>query len=477
MQFTPVIPPLASPNGGGQQPSPHPSPSSVPVVPTMSPPSQAPRDVPPPAWAQAQPHPHTQYLAPGMPFNPPGSYYIPPIMLPPHHAPGTPVAPVNSAGYSSDWTGFPSSGSAAGGYQHPPPGPAHGPSPYMHAFPPSAMPGFQPLPPGYGPPPGAPHPGATPWPMQMGMPQMAFTPGYHPGMQAWAGMFTPGYGMPGGRPPPGAAPGMHHSTSAPEAPRYRREDANHFAKIDKFAEGPHYGPVLETVVLKKVKARVEINPLLGPPTEGGDHLTWNMLFSTAQCTRSTEETGFSWRAGRQAPATWPRVTHLRLVSHTFPWVVDVPASNLSLGVTCSDVLEAVYAFLQERVTQAQLESAPRELKGVMGEAFRYNRSPEPDVPGGRLPYTMLRCDWLGFDTMFGGITQDERLVRERYGGAMPCTFELRCVLRPPVSETDLDERESRRRRRSRAASRASRHASRAASRAPSRERSRNGDAS
>ncbi|OCH93513.1 hypothetical protein OBBRIDRAFT_817770 [Obba rivulosa] len=231
----------------------------------------------------------------------------------------------------------------------------------------------------------------------------------------------------------------------------------HRDKVDKFAEGPSYGPVLETIYLRKLKVKLKTNPLLGLPKKGGDHLACNMLFSVAQCQRTTENRGLSWSAGRQAPATWPRVMQLRIVSLAFPWVIEVMASNASLGVTCSDVIEGIYAFLQRRVTQAQLDSVPAELQGVMGKAYRYNRSAKPDVPGGQLPGTMLRCDWLGMDTIFGGIVENEALVKKRYGGAMPCTFELRCVERQPLSERGAEaprEREVRMRGRARAERRA-----------------------
>lgn len=117
MGYTPVIPPLPSPEGGQSSPAPNP-----PVIPSFSPQS------PPqnPAWmrgptaqqqnfAAAFPpgmYQQTPYLA--MPTLPghatPNSYYLAPTQLPPagHGAPhGTPMAPVGPSGFSADWTGFP----------------------------------------------------------------------------------------------------------------------------------------------------------------------------------------------------------------------------------------------------------------------------------------------------------------------------------------------------------------------------------
>ncbi|EMD33259.1 hypothetical protein CERSUDRAFT_87571 [Gelatoporia subvermispora B] len=253
------------------------------------------------------------------------------------------------------------------------------------------------------------------------------TPWFGPTATLWPGGYYTPHGMGAPLPP---SP-IRRSSSAPHEPTFRHDEAKHFDKIDKFAGGPNYGPVLEPLVLKKLNVKPDINPLLGPQKEGSPHLTWNMLFPTAQCQRSDEDPRTSWREGRDAPATWPRVMRLQIVSKAFPWVFDIHAFNSATGVTCGDLLDRIHLCLQERVSQAQLDSAPAELKGVMGEAYRYNRSPEPDVPGGRLPNTMLRCDWLAFDTTFGGIVRNDKLAKERGGTQARVTFELLCLARAP----------------------------------------------
>ena len=88
------------------------------------------------------------------------------------------------------------------------------------------------------------------------------------------------------------------------------------------------------------------------------------------------------------------------------------------------------------------------------------------MPGGRLQQTLLRCDWLGQDTMFGGLVDDERFVREVCKDNLPCTFELKCVRRYPMTEAEVREEEEREREEEARVRRKSR--SRAASRATSR---------
>lgn len=238
--------------------------------------------------------------------------------------------------------------------------------------------------------------------------------------------------------------------------------------------------MLEPFLVKVVKARVELNPLLGPPPDRPDeqpYLKWNMLWPTAQCQRSTDPGNRSWADGRDAPATWPRVTSLRLISRSFPWMVTIQASEPEDGVTCGDVIEAIHAFMYKRVAKAQMDSATSGHKTLISQSYWHNRSTAPGVPGGRLARTLLRCDWLGIHTSFGGVVEtDERCLREVSAGvALPCTFELKCLQRYPMTEEELREQEAREQeaqQEERRAQRRSRANSRATSRVPSRAPSR-----
>ncbi len=234
------------------------------------------------------------------------------------------------------------------------------------------------------------------------------------------------------------------------------------------------------MLVHRMKARVEINPLIQAPNDALDHdyLKWNMLFPTGNCQRSNDRPGRSWYNGRDAPATFPRVTALRLLSQSFPWSIDVPATDAAMGVTCGDVIEAIHASMYTRLSQPQYDNASRQQKRLLSESFYHNRSTAHGVPGGRLQQTLLRCDWLGQDTMFGGVVVDERLVRKVCNDLPPCTFELKCVRRYPMTEAEIreqemrereeEERVNRRRSRSRATSRAGSTRSRPSTRPPSR---------
>lgn len=199
-----------------------------------------------------------------------------------------------------------------------------------------------------------------------------------------------------------------------------------------------------------------------------------MRFHTGQCQRGPlKGTNRSWSEGRFSPATWPRVTSLRIVSKTFHWIIDVAATDALLGVTCGDVVDTVHSFMYARSTDAEYKKASRDKRSIVYEWFNRNRSVEDGAPGGRMPQTLLRCDWLGEDHHWGGITHDPKLVKEICGADLPCTFVLACSAKyVRASEEELREQEARlaaadavRERRSR-----SRTRSRATSRATSRTR-------
>ena len=226
MQYTPVIPPAP----GSQSPSSRQRPPAIPTLSPTNPPAM-------PPWATPQQFP---FMGPHMMGSAPGSYFIPPVALPPQQAPNSPHAPVNSGGFSHDWTGFPNSASAATSpyvAAASPPQSAHSPGFPPHSAPATGYNAFQQPLPGYGGiPPNMP-PGMHPamWPMMgMGM-GVPMTPYMMP-PPGWGG--TP-YMPPGAGLPPQAAPAAAPPPAPAAQPRVPPMYANQFDKVDKFAEGPH----------------------------------------------------------------------------------------------------------------------------------------------------------------------------------------------------------------------------------------------
>ncbi|OCB89046.1 hypothetical protein A7U60_g3854 [Sanghuangporus baumii] len=227
--------------------------------------------------------------------------------------------------------------------------------------------------------------------------------------------------------------------------------------------GKDYGPALDPLLAGVVGCAFKINPLLAPPPEDPQkrpYLTWNMLFSSAYVHRSDERTSQSWMKGREAPATFPRLSQLRIISKSFPWFIEVKAHSRSRGVTCGDVIEAISAFLLERTGASEYNSLPQSEQTKVAASYHHNRSMADDVPGGRLGAGMLRCDFLCEDTMWGGLDVDPKYVAERLqiSGRSKReannVFVLICEKRLPMTSEERREQAARGANASRAASRA-----------------------
>ncbi|KAJ7184506.1 hypothetical protein C8R46DRAFT_461921 [Mycena filopes] len=483
---TPFIPPLHTPG-----PSPNPQqPPLVPQAPT-GPNQQFPAWAAQPQGAGSYPiYPNTPYTSSGqtpyIPFASPApgmAQYFPgtgppqpPMQLQPDFGGGGGgYAPFQNLAGAPPWMqqgggwgpgpGGPHPGTPWPGHAAPPgtPWPGQGyPSPYPPAGHPMA---------GYGPPP---PPQARPaWPGAGG-----FTPGGGGGDQ-WGGgqnmppwaqqqaqmqmqqammsgmggmMGGPGMGGPGmGGPGMGMGMGLGFGGGAygmmePQQQPLSRAIGQVGDRVGQFEAGPHYGPVLEPFLIRAVRAHLRLNPLLQPVPDSAaattpPYLKWNMLFPSNQCQRSDEAVHMSWSNGRQQPATFPRVTYLRLVSDAFPWAIDIIARNRDIGVTCGELVDYLSRDMYRLTSQAEYEGLPSARKRIVAEAYRHNRSRANGVPGGQLNPGMLRLDWLGQDTMFGGVRENERVVRRICGDVLPCTFELVCMRRYPMTAEELRNQE------------------------------------
>ncbi|KAF8061720.1 hypothetical protein FPV67DRAFT_293802 [Lyophyllum atratum] len=471
---SPFIPPLTTPRqspGAGL---------SAPVIP--DPPAGA-----PPAWGAGpqQPggypgYPASPYTGPGyipniQPMTPgaqPGAYLTPAAAYYPPFGPPTPGHHILPNGLSSDYTGYP---------PHLQPHTPHTAPPGMHPNTPFYGPASAPIHPmgGWGGPPRQPqHPpqwggqqphsagpyGAFPnaFPQQpppmwggqtpAGPPMMNFDPW---GMQTPAGPPSgppPGWAQQMGMGPMGPPQGYQQQPRGPQhIPEYLhtgRSDAHVGDRVDPFMAGANYGPVLDPFLVRVVGAQPKLNPLLEPlPDTGADrpHLKWTMLFESNDCQRSTDPSHISWSAGRDEPATYPRVSYLNIVSETFPWMIEVLAHDTNIGVTCGEVIDTLAFDFQKLASKADFEALPQHKKVVVGEAYRLNRSRAPGVPGGRLKEGIRRLDYFGRDTVFGGIYQDERVVHRIIGAVPPCTFVLKCVRRYALTAEEIREHDARQR--------------------------------
>lgn len=242
MQFTPVIPP--SPQEGINS-----NPVSPPVMPGTLSPNQMPNT---PAWARAQNFPNVAPYGNGTPYvqpmQVPGSYFVPPVALPPQNAiPQRHDPQANlAAGLSADWTGFPNGAPPTSPYSQ---AGSHPQTPFIppgaHVF--GGLGGYQQAMPAYNIPSAAMMGGGMAPQMMAGM-----MPGMMPA--AMIGAFTTPFVAPGafgytphpgmsGLPPQGA-PGHGHAPPQPQPQppannRLFRPQDTAADKINVFEEGPH----------------------------------------------------------------------------------------------------------------------------------------------------------------------------------------------------------------------------------------------
>ncbi|EAU81988.1 hypothetical protein CC1G_09174 [Coprinopsis cinerea okayama7 len=519
---TPFIPPLASPESS-------PNPPQPPVIPIDPSSSNTLPNTPSNPWHAGQYPLGSNYPAfsPAMsahsPFFPPGFGGPTPAMGPGVLPPGGPPmgGPPNQfpPGVSADYLGY---GTAAaytpavnpnvplglygpGGMGSAPPaqgfpgvaqayaargvGPHGYPNPAYTGIPqpPMSAPGFGP-PPGWGMPGGmGGMPGGMPGGMGGGPWGMAFNtpaPGaYQPlggGGNDWglagamAGMSLGGPGGPQQAQPPGGARN-----------RSAYLEREHMSRVDRFATGPHYGPVLSPMLVHRLGVLLEINPLLQPTSQAsGDkkYLIWNMLFPSNSARLNTDSAERSWSDGRDAPATFPRVTSLMVVSNlkAFPWAIEVKAQDIRLGVTCEEVIIQIGRSLQRLTSSKDWHWAIGQVsQQQLSAAYTHNRSTRIGVPGGELGRPMKRLDYLMDRYWWDGLQaidlrDDEgRNVLKRYlntenvAVTLPCLVMFKTESRQMRTEAEEQEFGQSARQRKVSQNARSRAGSRAASRAAS----------
>ncbi|KAF8638805.1 hypothetical protein AX17_001863 [Amanita inopinata Kibby_2008] len=452
---TPFIPPLSSP-----QPSPQP--------PLLSQPSQ--RNT---GSGQHTPAVPTQYAYASTPYTPfvPSIGAMTPAMVPgnlqpsgyppfatPHHP------PIGMNGLAVDYTGYPqflmptplpqSSQLPPQIPQYQPPPPASHGTPWSAPLqPPVGTPWTQPLhlsqyPPFAVIPPPPQHPMYNSMHMQGQMTPAVgyatFSPGLQPdpwGMAAMSAQLRHGW-----QPPPHA---VHQPTSQGHD---RRSNGFTGDRVDPFMSGSSYGPVLTPFLVGVVHPRLKLNPLITPLSDDDlekPHLKWNMLYTSTYCQRSDDKPHVSWSKGRDSPATFPRVSSLRIVTETMSWTIEIIARDPGTGVTCGEVIDGISDSMYRMASGADFNTLPDQRKRMISEAYHYNRSVAADVPGGRLRQGMMRLDFLCRNSMFGGIEVNNAVVRKITGAVLPCVFVLKCLRRPLMTTAEAQEQRERARSRSR----------------------------
>ncbi|KAF8298166.1 hypothetical protein DL93DRAFT_2068124, partial [Clavulina sp. PMI_390] len=198
------------------------------------------------------------------------------------------------------------------------------------------------------------------------------------------------------------------------------------------------GVLLDPLQFTVLKAKIAVNPLIQAASEEEGNLSkksinWNVLFDTSSAHLSTDRPSHSWNDGRDEPATFPRLTQIRLCSPCFPWIIDVAAApGDGRYVTCGDVLDRLHDFFGRIIAKDEWDSYPESFKASVGQAYRWNRSTARGAPGGRYYGPAIkRGDILRSYTTWKGLVLDEKYVEEQVGSPPGVTLVVVLESRDP----------------------------------------------
>ncbi|KAG8984883.1 hypothetical protein FRB93_006180 [Tulasnella sp. JGI-2019a] len=216
-----------------------------------------------------------------------------------------------------------------------------------------------------------------------------------------------------------------------QPPARENEGIAKMPAIGKWLPGTGYAPALEDdLILSIIRPPViELHPLLRPIPDSriivDPFLEYDVMFPSNTIHLSTDPTGQMWSKGVEAPATFPRLKLIRLVSQHFPWVIHIQTRS-DTGVTVWDVVNAIHQYFMANASQeADWDPTGPERRKEIVEAYKLNRSKK--VGARIMPEALVKGDFLIDRTVFAGMKVagrglcEQRMQVEKF----PATFELR----------------------------------------------------
>jgi len=199
-------------------------------------------------------------------------------------------------------------------------------------------------------------------------------------------------------------------------------------RVDRWATGPSYGPVISQTDLYVLKPNLQINPIL---TKAHSFiLIFNLLTGhTGGFNDQQPDRDHPFDAFANQPATLPRVSVLHIVTERSPWCTTI---RNDFGVTLGDICGQMHKDYAENViTEAELAaSQPRIQERIKQVAARnaaslggpqWNTFYSSPAPLNRLK----RVDWLCEAHFFDQMHRDERYAEQRLGFTAPNIFVMK----------------------------------------------------
>ncbi|KAF8800167.1 hypothetical protein BYT27DRAFT_7118072 [Phlegmacium glaucopus] len=115
----------------------------------------------------------------------------------------------------------------------------------------------------------------------------------------------------------------------------------------------------------------------------------------------------TYYANRHNVALATPTRHMRLVSKSFPWQIDIMTPT---NVTCEDVWESLYTGLQLPIVDSEWGFIIKDAKQKEAMEAAMRKRIEADPNADKRP---KRIDYLGNMTLFKGLEKDDNFVKLR----------------------------------------------------------------
>ena len=125
----------------------------------------------------------------------------------------------------------------------------------------------------------------------------------------------------------------------------------------------------------------------------------------------------TYHANRHTYALAAPTRHMRLISKSFPWQIDIVTPT---NVTCEDVWESLYAALQQPIVDSEWGFIIKDAKQKAAMEAETKKRTEGDPNADKRP---KRIDYLGNTTLFKGLGKDDEFIKLRLMPQSPTCAE------------------------------------------------------
>ncbi|EMD34317.1 hypothetical protein CERSUDRAFT_117197 [Gelatoporia subvermispora B] len=194
-------------------------------------------------------------------------------------------------------------------------------------------------------------------------------------------------------------------------------------RVNKWAPGVHYGPVLTQTDVYLLDADLELHPVL----KGEDDSFQLVLnLSTGQMAgynAAARDHDLPFADVKDQPATFPRADTLIIIAEISPWCTIVRNPG---GVTLGDICNSLIADYKDNpVTDGELASLPNRVQDSIRRAAAHNATynasyySSPAASG-----RPTRADWLRDKLYFERMSKMDNYAKARLGYSAPNIFVM-----------------------------------------------------